>query len=253
MDYSNSIAPTDEELLSFALDGEILPDAARTHLEQCATCQRRLARYKQTNAYLILHLYRSQCHTGEQISLYCSGLLPEDERMSIANHVLDCPLCAAEVDATRRFLQVQDIELPSPSLSPHRLVHRIFARRVVHPQLQLAVRGDASETTWPRQFKAKSVDISLHLSRTNSREHMLLGILTSTDLAENVDALEGVPAELYAAPLDVNGDKPTTAPLLRTQVDDLGDIVFKPVPPGEYSLIIYLPNREMVIDGLTIE
>ena len=253
MDYPNSVAPTDEELLRFALDGEILPDAARTHLEQCVTCQGRLASYKQINAYLLSHLYRSQCPGGEQISLYCSGLLPEDERMSIANHVLDCPLCAAEVEATRHFLQGYNIELPSPSLSPRRLVRRIFARRVVHPQLQLAVRGDASETTWPRQFKAKSVDVSLHLSRTSSREHMLLGILTSTDPAENVDTLEGVPAELYAAPLNISGDKTTTAPLLRTQVDDLGDLVFKPVPPGEYSLIIYLPNREMVIDRLTIE
>ncbi len=82
---------------------------------------------------------------------------------------------------------------------------------------------------------------------------MLLGILTSTDPAESVDALEGVPAELYNAPLPVNGDEPSAVPLLRTQVDDLGNIVFKPVSPGAYALIIYLPNREMIIDGLTIE
>lgn len=248
MDCPNSIAPTNEELLSFALDGEVLPDAARTHLEQCATCQRRLARYKQANAYLISHLYRSQCPTGEQISLYCAGLLPEDERMSMANHVIDCPLCAAEVEDTRCYLQVQDIELPSPSLSLRRLVRRIFATRVVRPKLQFAVPGDASETAWPRQFKAESVDVSPHLSRTSSGEHMLLGILTSADPAESVDALEGVPASL-----DVNGDKPTTAPLLCTPVDDLGNIVFKSMPPGKYSLIIYLPNHEMVIDSLTIE
>src|SRR5258707_1069238 len=96
MDCQNSIAPTDEELLSFALDGEALPDAARTHLEQCATCQQRLARYEQASAYLISHLYRSQCPTGEQISLYCADLLPENERTRIATHVLECPLCAAK-------------------------------------------------------------------------------------------------------------------------------------------------------------
>ncbi len=253
MDCQNSIAPTDEELLSFALDGEALPDAAKTHFEQCATCQQRLARYEQANAYLISHLYRSQCPTGEQISLYCADLLPENECMSIATHVSECPLCAAEVEDTRRFLRVPDIELPAPSLSPRTLVRRIFATRVVRPQLQFAVRGDASETTWPRQFKAESVDLSLHLSRTSSGEPMLLGILTSTDPTESVDALEGVPAELYNAPLNVDGDEPSAAPLLHTQVDDLGNIVFKPVSPGAYVLIIYLPNREMVIDGLTIE
>src|SRR5258708_17554941 len=253
MDCQNSIAPTDEELLSFALDGEALPDAARTQLEQCATCQQRLARYEQASAYLISHLYRSQCPTGEQISLYCADLLPENERTRIATHVLECPLCAAEVEDTRRFLQVSDIELPVPSLSPRNLVRRIFATRVVRPQLQFAVRGDAPETTCPRQFKAESVDLSLHLSRTSSGEPMLLGILTSTDPAESVDALEGVPAELYNAPLPVNGDEPSAEPLLRTQADDLGNIVFKPGSPGAYALITHLPNREMIIDGLTIE
>ena len=118
MDCQNSIAPTDEELLSFALDGEALPGAARTHLEQCATCQQRLTRYEQANAYLISHLYRSQCPTGEQISLYCADLLPEDERMRIATHVLECPLCAAEVEDTRRFASTRhraSFTLPVPS------------------------------------------------------------------------------------------------------------------------------------------
>ncbi len=255
MDCLNSIAPTDEELISLALDGETLPEEANNHLEQCETCKLRLARYEQANAYLVSRLYRSQCPSGEQLSLYSADLLPADQRMSIANHVLDCPLCAAEVAETRSFLQAQDIEFPSASFSPRTLVRRIFATRVIRPHPQFAVRGEASEAAWPRQYKAEAVDLSLHLSRTSSGEHMLLGILTSVDPAENVDALEGVLAELYTAPwpLNANGDKPATPPLLRTHVDDLGNIVFKPVPPGEYVMVIYLPNREMVIEGLTIE
>jgi hypothetical protein len=255
MDCLNSIAPTDEELISFALDGEALSEEARTHLEQCETCQKRLADYEQINAYLVSHLYRSQCPTGEQLSFYCADLLPEDERMSIAKHVLDCPLCAAEVAETRKFLHVQDVELPSPSLTPRSLVRRIFATRVVRPQPQFAVRGEFSETSWPRQYKAESVDVSLHLSRTSSGEHMLLGILTSTNPVESVEALEGVPAELYRKPLPLaaDDDRSSATPLLHTQVDDLGNLVFKPVPAGDYVMVIYLPDREMVIDGLTIE
>src|SRR5258708_14265104 len=152
--------------------------------------------------------------------------------MSIANHVLDCPLCAAEVAETRKFLQVQDVELPSPSLTPRSLVRRIFATRVVRPQPQFAVRGEVAETSWPRQYKAEAVDLSLHLSRTSSGEHMLLGILTSSDSAEDVDALEGVLAELHKAPLPVasNGTIPKTQPFLQTRVHHMGNIVFKPVP-----------------------
>src|SRR5260370_9047955 len=130
------MARDEEELLSFALDGEALPDAARTPLEQCATCQQRLARYEQASAYLISHLYRSQCPTGEQISLYCADLLPENERTRIPTHVLECPLCPAEVEDTRRFLQVSDIELPVPSLSPLNLLPPIFTTRVCPPHLQ---------------------------------------------------------------------------------------------------------------------
>jgi hypothetical protein len=48
LDCLNSIAPTEEELISFALDGEALPEEANNHLQKCATCQQRLARYKQT-------------------------------------------------------------------------------------------------------------------------------------------------------------------------------------------------------------
>ena len=64
-----------------------------------------------------------------------------------------------------------------------------------------------------------------------------------------------MPAELYSAPgpLAANGNKPAEPPLLSTQVDDLGNIVFKPVPTGQYIMIIYLPNRELVIEDLTIE
>ena len=255
MDCLNSIAPTDEELISFALDEEALPEKANNHLQQCETCQRRLARYKQVNTYLISHLYRKLCPSGEELSLYCADLLPADERVRIANHVIECPLCTAEVAETRSFLRTLDVELPVPSWSPRALLRPIFASRIMRTQPQFAVRGNDSETAWPRQYKAESVDLSLHLSLTSGGEHMLLGILTSIDPAESVDALEGVPAELYIAPwpLATNGDKPTALPILRTQIDDLGHLVFKPVPAGEYVMVIYLPDRELIIKDLAIE
>jgi hypothetical protein len=256
MDCLNSKAPTDEELISFALDDEALPAEANNHLQQCETCQKRLASYKQVNTYLLSHLYRSQCPSGEELSLYCADLLPAEERVRIANHILDCPLCTNEVTETRKFLRTLDVELPVSSFSPRALLRPIFATRVLRTQPQLAMRGgDASETPWPRQYKAEAVDLSLHLSFTSKGERMLLGIITSVDPAENVDIFEGVAAELYTVPwpLAVNGDKPAEPPLLRTQVDDLGHIIFKPVPTGQYIMIIYLPNRELVIEDLTIE
>src|SRR5438034_10160097 len=215
MDCLNSMAPTDEELISFALDGEALPEGANNHLQQCETCKQRLAAYKQANVYLLSHLYRSQCPSGEQLSLYCADLLLADERMSIASHVKDCPLCATEVEQSRSFLRM-DIKFPASSFSLRALLHPIFATPVIRTQPQFAVRGDASEAVWPRQYKAESVYLTLHLSLTSSGEHMLLGIMTSIDSTASVDAFEGVPAELYAAPgpLVANGDEPAVPPLL---------------------------------------
>ncbi len=255
MDCLNSIAPTDEELISLALDEETLPEDTNNHLQQCEICQQRLARYKQVNTYLLSHLYRSQCPTGEELSLYCADLLPAYERMRIANHVLDCPLCTNELAETRKFLRTLDVELPESLWSPRALLRPIFASRVIRTQPQFTMRGNSFEASWPRQYKAESVDLSLHLSLTSKGEHMLLGILTSIDPKESVDTLEGVPAELYIAPwpLPTNGDEPRTLPFLRTEVDDLGNIIFKPVPAGEYVMVIYLPNRELVIEGLAIE
>src|SRR5258708_12742143 len=96
MDCLNSIAPTDEELISFALDREALPEEANNHLKQCETCQRRLARYEQANAFLISRLYRSQCPSGEQLSFYSADLLPPHQPIQTPTHVLDSPLCPAQ-------------------------------------------------------------------------------------------------------------------------------------------------------------
>src|SRR5260370_13820676 len=103
MDCSHSLAPSDEELLQFALDGEALTEKASGHLEQCGTCQQRLAEYKAVHTSLLSRLYRCQCPTGSKPSYYCSDLLPQDERISVATHLLDCPLCTAGGALPRRF------------------------------------------------------------------------------------------------------------------------------------------------------
>jgi hypothetical protein len=255
MDCFIENAPNDEELIAYALDGEALSPGAQQHLEQCEVCQQRVARYQQTNASLVARLYRTQCPTSTELSFYSVGgeTLSLERRQQIASHVLDCPLCMAEVEETRRFM-AEPIEFPVPAFSPRALVRRIFATPVKRQQL-LIVRGDAQDSGWPRLYKAEAVDLSLHLSRTSSGEHMLLGILTSSDPSEDVDALEGVLAELHQAPLAVasNGTPPKTLPFLQTRVDDMGNIAFKPVPAGNYTMVINLPGREMIIDDLMIE
>lgn len=267
MDCLHSQAPNDEELLSYALDGEALPAQKQAHLAQCDLCQQRLAGYKQINASLVSHLYRRLCPDGLQLSLYCENLLPDDEKTRIAAHVVDCPLCAKEVAETRRFMREAPLrtshapslvesgrhfieELLAPSSARH-----IFAT-LVRQQAQLVVRNGNSSANkgWPRQYRAESIDISLHLSRASNGAYMLLGILTSANNAEAIDAFEGARAELYPAPFERgNAQALVKIPLCEATVDDLGNIVFNAVPIGEYILLIHLPNQNIVIEGITIE
>jgi anti-sigma factor RsiW len=253
MDCLHSMAPDDEELLRFALDGEPLREEAREHLAQCETCQHRLAMFKQVNTALTAQLYRSQCPSAEQLSFYCANLLSPDDNMHIAAHILDCPLCSAEVADTRRFMT--EVEpLPVAEFSPQAVVRNIrrIAASLVRQQAQFVLRGaDApSETGWPRQYRAEIIDLSLHLSRASNGDYLLLGILTSTDNAESVDAFECAKAELYPAS---NVASETQTPIRITEVDDLGNIVFNAVPIGQYTLLLHLPEREIVIEDITIE
>jgi len=125
---------------------------------------------------------------------------------------------------------------------------------LVRHKISFTVRGDVPASAFPRQYKAESLDISLHLSRSNYGSPMLLGILTSTSASESTDAFDGMNADLYTAPgpLATNGDKQTEKPFLRTQIDDLGHFVFSDVPEGEYVIVLHLPGREVIIEELAI-
>jgi hypothetical protein len=270
MDCLHSQAPNDEELLSYALDGETLPAQKQAHLDQCDLCQQRLAGYKQVNASLVSHLYRRFCPDGLQLSLYCENLLPDNEKVRVAAHVVDCPLCTREVAETRRFMREAPLR-PSPTpvqslvAAGRRFVEELLASSsaprtfatLVRQQAQLVVRNgnnSANKKGWPRQYRAEAIDISLHLSRASNGAYMLLGILTSADDAETVDAFEGARAELYPAPFErSNAEGLVKSPLCEATVDDLGNIVFNAVPIGEYILIIHLPNQNIVIEGITID
>ncbi|HYT46647.1 MAG TPA: hypothetical protein VEP90_30250 [Methylomirabilota bacterium] len=125
---------------------------------------------------------------------------------------------------------------------------------LVRQEPLFTVRGDIPLSDYPRLYRAESLDISLHLSRSSSGSYLLLGILTSRDTSENSDAFEGMDVDLYAAPgpLWIHGDTWVGKPLLSTKIDDLGHIVLSDVPEGEFVMVLYLPAFEVIVEGLTI-
>jgi len=125
---------------------------------------------------------------------------------------------------------------------------------LVRQKIPFTVRGDVPASAFPRQYKAESLDISLHLSHSRYGSPMLLGILTSTNASESFAVFEGMNADLHTAPgpFARNGDTQTERPFLRTQIDDLGHFVFRDVPEGEYVLVLHLSGREVIIEELAI-
>ncbi|QBD81434.1 hypothetical protein EPA93_37860 [Ktedonosporobacter rubrisoli] len=258
MDCLHSMAPDDEALLRYVLDNEPLPKFAKVHIEQCAICQQRLDDFRRPHDFLLSRLYRSQCPDVTALNHYCAGLLPADEVVAIAEHVEQCPLCANEVAEIHQVLA--DFEPFPQTTSENKLytgLRCIFAQ-LVPWQPQFVTRGEpanVNEPSWPRQYRAESMNISLHLSRSASGETLLLGLFSSTDPAESTEDLEGLTVKLartvgtQARQDEVNGHH---MPPMFTQVDDLGNIVFKAVSPGMYTLSVYLPDAELVITGLSI-
>ena len=257
MDCVHAMAPSDEELLKLVLDNEPLLQGAKEHLAGCSICQRRLARYQNVDTFLVSRLYRSRCPEATELNHYCAGMLPTDEAIDIAHHLELCPLCTNEVADIRKILANFDpFPEPEPLFAPQAAIRRIIAS-LVPWQPQLSLRHEVSaQSTWPRQYRAESLNLSLHLSRSSNGEIMLLGLFTSARPDDSVDAFQGVPVKLYQASapsLPLNGQYKEKEAFMSTEVDDLGNIAFIAVPEGEYVMIVCLQEAELVVEGLIIE
>ncbi len=255
------LAPTDEELLRHALDGESLPIAAKEHLEQCTLCQQRLANYTSTNDLILSRLYRSQCPDATILSHYCIGMLSPNEVMSVVSHLEICPLCSNEVAETRLLLATFEPFPDEHSSTPSAAQHIIANPIPWQPQsLTWDSNSHEQEPRWPRQYQADTISLSLHLARDKQGTICLLGLLSS--VTEHIELLTGAKVELYSAhnsshfsASEIVPDLSSPefqGPLLSTQIDGPGHIVFPSVPPGLYLMIIYLPEIEVVIEELNI-
>lgn len=244
----NILAPADEDLMSLVYDEGTLSAQEQVHFDQCPICQRRLATYSGMNTALLTKLHRCLCPSAVRLNYYCLDKVPNEERVSIASHLLDCPRCSDEIAEIRRAQAAfEPFPTASPSLSS--AIRRIVATLVVQ-QAKIVTRSNTPTTGWPRQYQAETLDISLHLSRQANGETMLLGILTSSDPAATVDAFEGIEAKLYPTPGPLNTKN--QHPLLTAQVDEIGNLLLEPIPAGEYIMLIHLPDREIVIEGLKV-
>lgn len=265
MNCTDTHAPNDENMLRAVIADEPFTPDAQQHLATCAICQKRFSDYQIMHHSLDHRLYRIHCPSTMLLNQYVEKLLSADAAMPIAEHLTECVRCAIEVADIRHIMNNFDpfayVEALPMSQTLANTLRRIIAQFIpMQPQLitrSIQNAQDTSGTTdWPRQYRAETLDISLHLSRASNGDTMLLGLLTSTDDDTSVDAFEGATAKLYLATPDAQSIAPhdeEQTPLLTTQIDDMGNLVFPAVPTGNYTMIVCLNDTEIVLEGLSIE
>jgi hypothetical protein len=248
---SHALALSNEELMSVAHHEDTLSHKEHEHLAQCSICQQKLTTYTRTNTQLLTKLYRSVCPSAVELNYYCLGMIPAAQIMSIASHILDCPSCADDVTLIRRQQAAFD-PFPPATFSLQTAIRRLVATLVVQ-QAQPVLREHTHDSGWPRQYRAESIELSLHLSRNGNNDIMLLGIITDSDDAKAVNAFEGMVVQLFHAPDPHETTHPTDAPpFLTTQIEDVGNILLEPIPAGRYMMVIHLPGREVIIEDVNI-
>ena len=179
------------------------------------------------------------------------GRLSPDEQTEMQAHTSACSRCAAQLAWLERvigLMRTNDYEEPparvaadisrvfgsySPSPSSS-LRQRIMAvLRFDSAQLPLSVgRRSGSSTERQLLFTAETLDLEVQITQSGSLWEVSGQVL-------NADA-RGL-AELHGSAGEV-----------RATLNEVGEFLLTPVPPGRYALILHLTTAEIEISGLEI-
>jgi len=239
------IAPheiTEEQLLAYS-DGEA-DDTTLDHMGRCPYCieQARIIAANQSTLRVLFQ--RVECPNAHTLGEFHLGLLSADEQSGIKDHLSSCPDCATEVSDLDDFLQEVPIAPVAPCLQTQ--LKRLVARPVPPPpgratqRPALAFRGATAPP--PDVYQAEDIKMVVGLEADGSRagRKMLLGFTTR----------EGKPIEsLTGARVELSRRGQTIA---LEQVDTLGNFVFCDLTSGEYELMLFTDQEQVVIEMIVI-
>jgi anti-sigma factor RsiW len=228
-------AITPEDLVAY-VDGEA-PARVAEHVRRCRRCRSEVERYALVERRLGAVLRRFDCPSPQRLGDMELGLLPPEERLTVAQHVAECTRCTDEVRTLRQFLAVE------PAAEPG-LVERL--RRIVAvlveppPGFALgALRGAADATSRTYLADGTTITVSVEPGLRHDRA-TLMGLVARE---ARPDVLAGLGAELVGADGTVAG----------AQTDELGSFSFEDVVPGLYRLQLRLDDVVVVVEDLSVE
>jgi hypothetical protein len=104
---SEPSAPSATALIA-AADGEA-DEATLDHVRACPHCADQVAALRLFQARLRRRLYRLYCPTSDTLMDYCQGLLDPYQDLSVIQHVVLCPHCAAELALLERAAPAAEV------------------------------------------------------------------------------------------------------------------------------------------------
>jgi anti-sigma factor RsiW len=241
----------DDLALIAAIDGEA--DAAITaHLRACSHCAARAQRFAELQGLLRKQLFRMFCPTSDALVAFQQGLLESDQRASVVDHIAECPHCGRELKLLKRLAReaLSDRAPPVPWNILNATARETIAgklRRVVAellpatvPALAGAYRGPAHMAQYA--YHAENLLITIGVRRVAHRadRRVVVGMI---EIEEAIDASLGrATANLLHA----------ETPVSSAELDELGNFVLDDLTPGTYRLSLRLPDREVVIEALSL-
>ena len=230
-------AVTPEDLLAYAA-GEAPPHVVE-HVRACPACAATAAEYARTHRQLAAALYRFDCPSPQRLGDYEFHLLSPDDQTQVAAHVVECPLCAAELRQLRDFLALEPAPIPEGTSG---WVKRIIATLLpAAPGVSYAgVRGAGDPAS--HTYQAADLTITVRTGTDAARGHAYLsGHIWRENAAP--DALAGQTVSLSS---------PGGA-ALTTTIGDLGEFAFDVLEPGTYHLGVHLADQVVVVENVQID
>jgi hypothetical protein len=233
---------SEEQLVAYA-DGEA-DLVTSNHIRHCPHCADRAQAIAMDQWALRALFRRAECPDAHTLGEFNLGLLSADEQAAIEAHLGTCTDCAAEMTELDRFLQEAPI---APEAIPlqHQLKRLVAHLAPLSPGVEgqqpaLAFRGATAASLDVYRAEDIKMVVGLEADGLRAGRKMLLGFTTR----------EGKPLEsLGGAHVQLSHRGETVA---MERVDTLGNFVFCDLNSGEYELVLFTDQEQVVIENILI-
>src|SRR5215213_8889261 len=226
-----SPALDDTQIVSY-IEGEA-DESVVAHIKECLYCSERVTQWTFLQNSLRKQLYRVTCPTPMELGDYHLGFLPDPQKLVVAQHMRECPLCRREMAELDDFLgaQITDNGLLATAKV---LIARLLGGESGFMSSHAALRGEARG---PLVFEADGIVITLDVQTdVMNGQASILGQLA----ADDQDQWTGARVELQRADLSQ----------LTASLDDLGAFRFDDVRSETiritiqslYGIQVQIPN-----------